>query len=67
MVSAPASIAAFIPADAFSGPRHGYVYKQGSQGTGYYKDAGPMAVQGKLSLSMPATYLVPFSWSNSSA
>lgn len=45
-VSAPASIGPFIPADVFSGPRPGYVYKQGSQGTGYYEDAGPMAVQG---------------------
>ncbi|KAL3136817.1 hypothetical protein ABBQ38_005530 [Trebouxia sp. C0009 RCD-2024] len=44
-VSAAASTAPFIAADAFSGPRQGYVYKQGSQGTGYYKDTGPMAVQ----------------------
>ncbi|KAL3158078.1 hypothetical protein ABBQ32_011684 [Trebouxia sp. C0010 RCD-2024] len=44
-LSAAASTAPFIAADAFSGPRQGYVYKQGSQGTGYYKDTGPMAVQ----------------------
>ena len=49
-VSAAASTASFIAADAFSGPRQGYVYKQGSQGTGYYKDLGPMAVQGGLPL-----------------
>lgn len=47
-LSAAASTAPFIAADAFSGPRQGYVYKQGSQGTGYYKDTGPMAVQGGL-------------------
>ena len=44
--AAPADSAAFTPADAFSGPRAGYVYKQGPQGTGYYKDQGPMALSG---------------------
>jgi hypothetical protein len=44
--TAPADSAAFIPADAFSGPRPGYAYKQGTQGTGYYKDQGPMAHTG---------------------
>lgn len=53
-VSAPASIGPFIPADAFSRPRPGYVYKQGSQGTGYYEDAGPMAVQGGQAITQHA-------------
>ena len=48
--AAPADSAAFIPADAFSGPRAGYVYKQGTQGTGYYKDHGPMALSGTCML-----------------
>ena len=45
-LTATADSAAFIAADAFAGPKGGYVYKQGPQGTGYYKDQGPMAVQG---------------------
>ena len=45
--TAPADSAAFLAADAFSGPRPGYVYKQGSQGPGYYRDQGPMVVQGE--------------------
>lgn len=45
-VSAPASMPPFIPANTFSVPRPGYVYKHGSQGTGYYEDAGRVAVQG---------------------
>ncbi|DBA84282.1 TPA: hypothetical protein ACH3X2_006338 [Trebouxia sp. C0005] len=45
--AAPADSAAFIPADAFSGPGPGYVYKQGTDGTGYYKDHGPMALSAK--------------------
>lgn len=37
-----------MPADAFSGPKAGYVYKQGAHGTGYYRDQGAMAVQGAV-------------------
>ncbi|DBA76098.1 hypothetical protein WJX77_005947 [Trebouxia sp. C0004] len=59
--TAPADSAAFIPADAFSGPRVGYVYKQGPQGTGYYKDQGPMALSGAVTAveSAPAVPLRP--------
>ncbi len=51
--TAPADSAAFISADAFSGPRAGYVYKQGTQGTGYYKDQGPMVLSGTCVLKGP--------------
>ena len=33
-----AAAAGFIPADTFQGPRAGYAFKAGSQGTGYYRD-----------------------------
>ncbi|KAL0027994.1 hypothetical protein WJX79_009299 [Trebouxia sp. C0005] len=59
--AAPADSAAFIPADAFSGPGPGYVYKQGTDGTGYYKDHGPMALSGVVTAveSAPAVALRP--------
>lgn len=59
--AALADSAAFIPADAFSGPRAGFVYKQGPQGTGYYKDQGPMALSGAVTAveSAPAVALRP--------
>jgi len=33
----------FIPAQKFSGPRLGYVFKTGEEGLGYYRDAGGYA------------------------
>eukprot|EP00873_Tetraselmis_striata_P046072 jgi/Tetstr1/466336/TSEL_010866.t1 len=33
----------FIPSRTFSAPKPGYVFKTGSQGTGYYKDEVPTA------------------------
>ena len=36
----------FIPAKKFNGEKKGYVFKQGNQGLGYYKNIGAVRVQG---------------------
>jgi hypothetical protein len=36
----------FIPAKKFNGGKKGYVFKQGNQGLGYYKNTGNVRVQG---------------------
>jgi hypothetical protein len=36
----------FIPAKKFNGEKKGYVFKQGNQGLGYYKNTGNVRVQG---------------------
>jgi hypothetical protein len=36
----------FIPAKKFNGEKKGYVFKQGNQGLGYYKNTGAVRVQG---------------------
>lgn len=47
-LTTPADAVAFIAADAFAGPRAGYAYKLGPQGTGYYQDQGPMPAQASV-------------------
>ena len=55
-LTAPADAVAFIAADAFAGPRAGYAYKLGPQGTGYYQDQGPMPAQGTQAVLLPTCH-----------
>lgn len=47
----------FVPAQAFSGPRPGYVFKQGGQGLGYYQDSTSSGAA--ASPAAPAAALLP--------
>ena len=50
--SPPKALPKFIPMDAFSGPKQGYVFKSDTDGTGYYLDDAAVAMaprkKGKL-------------------